>query len=92
MRGIDGNETCPACFGIMCLISECDPRLDPESPGTHSPGGFRVHWEGELIARLIGMLFGRIGASLRYTRLQRVARQWPRSLVCPYCGLILRRR
>lgn len=92
MRGIDGNETCPTCFGIMRLISECDPRLDPESPDAHTPGDIHFHLEGEVVARLVGMLFGSIAASMRYARLRRIAGRWPRSLVCPFCGLILRRR
>ncbi len=88
MRGADGNETCPSCYLVLIDLADFDARADMSSVDRGTLVGSRYYdYSGEGTG-----LFDAIGAYWKQWRLSRIVRQYPRSLYCPYCGYLLRRR
>jgi hypothetical protein len=88
MRGVDGNETCPSCYLVLIDLADFDARDDMSSVDS----GRLIYNRYEMFDEGGTRLSEVIGAYFKQWRLNRVLRRYPRSLYCPYCGYIERRR
>jgi hypothetical protein len=89
MRGMDGNETCPICYRVMVELADFDARADALGPDTGGWGPYSYRSYEYSLLEGIGEWFA---ARVRQWRLSRVARRWPRSMYCPGCGYLIKRR